>query len=226
MVVRAWSCFTRSGRVVSCSKVFRTCEQSAFRDLMNASINASCHTRSHSLVTPSRVSTRQCAIHSNHGAVLPRPARRLACEHPPRGPCLTPAGARPLASAHPSLGTLPARSPAHIPGYPALPTPERPARARRLATLLRPHLTRQQQARPLAAPCAMARMHQCPRCSVGRRTQARTLLPRLPAPLRRACCAALAAPRLLRRTCCAALAAPRLLRRACCTLAAPSLRPH
>ena len=190
---------------------------------MNATINAQRdlpHTRS-----PSRVSTRQRAIHSNHGAVLPRPARRLACEHPPRGPCLTPAGARPLASAHPSPGhSAPARSPAHIPGYPALPTPERPARARRLATLLRPHLTRQQQAHPLAAPCAMARMHQCPRCSVGRSTQARTLLPRLPAPLRRACCAALAAPHLLRRACCAALAAPRLLRRACCAaLAAPRL---
>jgi hypothetical protein len=179
---------------------------------MNATINASCHTRSLSL-SPSRVCTRQRAAHSNHGAVLPRPARRLACEHPPRGPCLTPAGARPLPSAHPSPGhSAPARSPAHIPGYPALPTPERPARARRLATLLRPHLTRQQQARPLAAPCAMARMHQCPRCSVGRCTQARTLLPRLPAPLRRACCAALAAPRLMRR--------------ACCTLAAHSLRPH
>ena len=86
---------------------------------------------------------------------------------------------------------------AHIPAYPALPTPERPARARRLATLLRPHLTCQQQARPLAAPCAMARMHQCPRCSVGRSTHVRTLLPRLPAPLLRACCAALAAPRWL-----------------------------
>ena len=138
---------------------------------------------------------------------------------------------------------------AHIPAYPALPTPERPARARRLATLLRPHLTCQQQARPLAAPCAMARMHQCPRCSVGRKTDViwvapdenavvtrflfafpngvyttalslpqdstepkfeedvrnwtwrcthvRTLLPRLPAPLLRACCSALAAPRWL-----------------------------
>ena len=196
MVVRAWSCFSRIGRVVSGSK---DCNFRDFDDRDNQRDLP--HTRSPSR-SPSRVCTRHVlrAAHSNHGAVLPRPARRLACEHPPRGPCLTPAGARPLASAHPSPGhSAPARSPAHIPGYPALPTPERPARARRLATLLRPHLTRQQQARPLAAPCAMARMHQCPRCSVGRCTQARTLLPRLPAPLRRACCAALAAPRLMRR---------------------------
>ena len=110
----------------------------------------------------------------------------------------------------------------------------------------------------------MARMHQCPRCSVGRKTDViwvapdenaiitrflfafpngvyttalslpqdstepkfeedvrnwtwrcthvRTLLPRLPAPLLRACCSALAAPRWLRR--------------AGCMLAAHSLHPH
>ena len=213
MVVRAWSCFSRIGRVVSGSKA---CNFRVFDDRDNQRDLP--HSRS-----PSRV---RGPLEPRCCAATPRAAPRLRTPTPRPLPDPSGSAAPPFCAPipwalcactqpcpHPRVSsTAHARAPRAraSPGDPPAPPPNPPAAGASPRCPLR-HGTH--------APVPTLQRWPLHTSSNFAASPASAPAPRL---LRRACCAALAAPRLLRRACCAALAAPRLLH-ASSAFAAPSL---
>jgi hypothetical protein len=203
MVVRAWSCFSRIGRVVSGSKVCN------FRVTMNATINA---TTRDFRVTFARVhSTSRGPLEPRCCAATPRAAPRLRTPTPRPLPDPSGSAAPPFCAPipwalcactqpcpHPRVSsTAHARAPRAraSPGDPPAPPPNPPAAGASPRCPLR-HGTH--------APVPTLQRWPLHTSSNFAASPASAPAPRL---LRRACCAALDAPRLMRRSCCAALAA-------------------